>query len=78
MLQKPEPGLAGRAELEEALEDVADGVGDRLIGVQEYLSVVLPPDQADRQAPPQLAPLGLVPDAAVQARSQDMQLGLLC
>ena len=51
LLQEPEPGLACGAELEEALEDGADGVDDRLIGVQEYLAVTVSPGESDRQAP---------------------------
>ncbi len=37
--------------------------------------MLLAPDQSDGQAPAQLAPGGLVPDAAVEAGSQHVQLG---
>jgi hypothetical protein len=76
LLAKPEPDLACRAGLGEALEDRADGPGDRLIGVKAYLAILLSPDQADRQAAPQLAALRLVPDAAVEACPEDVQLSL--
>src|SRR5262249_28906538 len=76
LLQEPEPGLARRTKLQKTLEDAADGVSDRLIGVQEYLALVLSPDQTDRQAPAQLTPLSLVPDAAIQTCPQDVQLSL--
>src|SRR5215510_9475042 len=76
LFQEPEPDPACGAELEEALEDVADGLGDRLIEVQEYLPVGLAPYQTDRQAPTQLAALCLVADAVVQASPQHVQLGL--
>ena len=49
---------------------------DRLVGMEADLAVLLAPDEADRQAAAQFAAGGLVANAAVQARAQDMQLGL--
>ena len=73
---EPEPDAACRAEFGEARKDGADGGADRLIRMEADLAVLLAPDEADRQAAPQFAARGLVADAAVQARAQDMQLGL--
>jgi hypothetical protein len=66
----PQPQLAGRAELGEALEDHRDRALDRLVGVEQQLAVGLAPDQPDRQPAAQLAALRLVADPALEAGAQ--------
>jgi hypothetical protein len=63
---QPQPDLPDRAGLGELLEDRAEGALDGLVGMEEDLAVLLPPDEPDRQATPQFPPRGLVADAAVQ------------
>ncbi len=57
--------------------DRGDHAAHRLVGVQQDLTVVVAPDQSDGQPPAQLAEGGLVADPALQACSQDVQLGSL-
>ena len=76
LITQPQPGTPHRAADREPVEDRGDDAGDGLVGMQQDLPVALAPDQADGQAAAQLAAGGLVPDPAVQAGPQDMQLGL--
>ena len=63
------------ARLGEARENIADGGDDGLVGMEADLAVGLAPDKADRQPSAQLTARRLVANAAVEAGSQDMQLG---
>jgi hypothetical protein len=72
----PQPHLTDGVKLAEALEDRADRAGERLVGIDQDLAVLLAPDKADRQPAAQLAARGLVSDPAFKARSQHVQLGL--
>ena len=74
LLAQPQPDPAHRPARREPLEDRGDDAGDGLVGMHQDLPVGLAPDQPDRQAAAQLAAGGLVPDPAVQAGPQDMQL----
>jgi hypothetical protein len=49
---------------------------DGLVGVAQHLAVRLAPDEACRQATPQLSARRLVADAAVETGSEHVQLGL--
>src|ERR1700680_2246674 len=73
---QPKPDPTHRTEFRKAREDGADCRGHRRIGVKAYFAVLLAPDEADRQTPPQFAASGFVADAAEQASPQDVQLGL--
>src|SRR5207249_3728671 len=65
-----------RARLGEAREDVADGGGNGLVGVEADLAIGLAPDKADRQSSAEFTACCLVANAAVEAGPQHMQLGL--
>ncbi len=73
---QPQPGRAHRPAAGEPGEDRVNHAGDRLVGMQPDLTDLLTPDQSDRQTAAQLATLGLVPDPAVQAGAQHVQLSL--
>ena len=73
---KPEPDAACGAELAEAIENGADGAADGSIGVEANFPRGLAPNEAERQATPQLPTRRLVADAAVEPGAQDVQLGL--
>ncbi len=73
---EPQPDLAHRPHLREAFEDGAEGTGDGLVGMEPDLAFVLAPDEADRQATAQGAARGLVANAPVEPRAQDVQLRL--
>ena len=64
----------GGALLFEQLEDAANRTLHLLVGVEHDLVAI--PDEADRQRKAQLALVRFVELAAVQARANDMQLGL--
>src|SRR5262249_31434027 len=49
---------------------------DGFVGVEADLTVLIAPDEADREATPELAASCLIANAAVEARAQHMQLGL--
>ena len=72
---EPQPHAAHGAQLGEALEDGPDRARDGRIGMEPDLAVRLTPEEPHRQAPPQLAPRGLVADAALEAGAQDVELG---
>ena len=61
VLAQRQQDLAGRAELAEPAEHRADGLGHRLVGGDDDLIAVVVV-QPDRQALPELAPGGLVPE----------------
>src|SRR5712692_7547138 len=71
---EPQPYATYRAELTEALEGGPDGAGDGFIWIEADLAVLLAPDESNRQAAAQLATCGLVANATLQARAQDVQL----
>ena len=72
---QPKPDPTHRTEFGKARKDGADCRGHRRIGVKADLTVLLAPDEADGQTPPQFAASGFVADAAEQASPQDVQLG---
>src|SRR5271157_2639304 len=51
---EPEPHLSGRTHFCELFEDAADGVGDRLVGMEEHFAVVVAPDKPDGKSPSEL------------------------
>jgi hypothetical protein len=76
LVAQPQPGPPRGPALGEPGEYRADGPGDRLVGMEQDLTVGLAPDQSDGQAAAQLTAGGLAADPAVQACSQHVQLGL--
>jgi hypothetical protein len=68
---EPEPHLARRSHLGEALEDDANRGGDALIGMEADLAVLLTPDEADGQAATQFAPRRFVADATTSSRARN-------
>src|SRR5258708_6477039 len=72
---KPEPDPSCRAEFGEPLEHGTDRAGDCFIGMEENLTILFSPDEAHRQAAPQLSASGLVADAAVEPGANNVQLG---
>jgi hypothetical protein len=75
---EPQPHATYRAELTEALEGGLDGTGDGFVWIEADLAVLLAPDESNRQAAAQLATRGLVANATLQARAQDVQFSFLC
>src|SRR5207253_874129 len=73
---EPQPHPASRAELAEAVEDGADGTSDGFVGMEADLAILLAPDEPNRQTTPQLATGRLVADAAIEARTQDVEFSL--
>jgi hypothetical protein len=69
---EPDPHLSDRTHLGELLEDHADRRPHRLVWIKKDLAVLLAPDEPDRQSTLQLPARGLVPDASVQTRAQDV------
>jgi len=76
LLAQPQPHPAHRPGHREPVEDRGDDPGDGLVRVPADLPVGLAPHQPDRQPTAQLAAGGLVADPAVEAGTQDVQLGL--
>src|SRR5262249_50504823 len=55
-------------------KDLADGGADGFIRVETNLAVLLAPDKADGQAAPEFPARRLIPNAAIEARAQNVQL----
>jgi hypothetical protein len=72
----PQPHLPDRPQLGEPVEDRLDRAADRLVGIEQDLTLLLAPDQTDRECVAQLAALGLVADSALQATAEHVQLRL--
>ena len=72
----PQPHLAHRAEFGEPVEDRLDRAPDGLVGVEQDLSLLLAPDEPDRQRLAQLPTPSLVADPALQPGAQHVQLRL--
>ena len=72
---KPEPDAAHGPELRKALEDGTNGARNRLVGMQEDLAVAFAPDDPDWEPATELSASCLVANPAVEACTQDMQLG---
>src|ERR1700747_2333877 len=70
---KPQPDAAGRSEVLEPVKHSADGVADRLVGMESYFAVFLTPDEADGETPTQFAARGLVANPAVEAGAPGVQ-----
>src|SRR6185369_11424575 len=75
-IAEPQPHAASGTHLGKTVEDGADCGDDGLVGMEQHLAVRVAPDEACRQATPQLSALSLVADAAVETGSEHMQLGL--
>src|SRR5204863_5639686 len=71
---QPQPDTAHRPELGEARKDTAYRPGDCLIGMQQYLPILLTPNEARGQATPQLTSSRFVANAAFEACADDVQL----
>src|ERR1700752_4236446 len=70
---QPKPDPTHRTEFGKACKDGADCRGHRRIGVKADFAVLLAPDQADRQTPPQFAASSFVANAAGPARPEDVK-----
>src|SRR5208283_3547208 len=73
---EPEPHLSGRTHFCELFEDAADGVGDRLVGMEEHFAVVVAPDKPDGKSPSELPPCGLVTDASFEPGADHVEFRL--
>src|SRR5207302_1296051 len=71
---EPEPDPSCRAEFCESLEDRADRAGDRFIGMKEDFTILVSPNQTNRQAAAQFSASSLVADATVETGANDVQL----
>ena len=71
---EPQPHAPGRAGLGELDKDLTDGGANGFIRVKTNLALLLAPDKADGQAAPEFAARRLVANAAIEARTQYVQL----
>ena len=64
---EPQPNATRRTGFGKSLEHALDGGDDSFVRVQEHLAVLIAPDEANRQAAPELAACRLIANAAVEA-----------
>src|SRR5262245_55151795 len=64
---EPQPDAARRAGLGETLKHTLDGGDDGFVLVKKHLAILVAPDEADREATPELAAFCLIANAAVEA-----------
>ena len=76
LIAEPQPHAARRPGLGKAGKDGADGSNNGLVGMKQNLALGLTPHEAHGQTAPQLAACSLIANAAVETRSEHMQLGL--
>jgi hypothetical protein len=76
LVAEPQPDAARRAGFGETLKHAIDGSDDGFVRVEEHLTVLIAPDEANGQATPELAAFCLIANATVEACTQDVQLGL--
>ena len=72
---KPEPDAARRAEFGEALEDGADGAGDRFVGMEQNFAIPFSPNEAHGQSAAQFPASGFVADASIEPGANDVEFG---